>query len=265
MRSSLRRRGVRLFGVCALLLSVAGGIAYAAIPDANHVYTACMLKSTGTIRLLDTSLPSRSPLGHCTSLETQISWNQQGQAGPPGPAGPKGDTGDAGAPGPKGDTGDTGPQGPQGPAGDPGPKGDVGPQGPPGPAGANGITDVYSGNLNQGGVALGNGSSDFVVVSSMTIPAGTYLFQASTLLANQSQSTGLDTECQIVAPGFSGPEMAQNQPARSTALPFVRTWMPMFAAGTTSGGTAEVKCNASPNELGIALAEFYASKVSSLH
>jgi hypothetical protein len=38
--------------------AIAGGVAYATIPDANNVYNACMLKSLGTIRLIDKSLPS---------------------------------------------------------------------------------------------------------------------------------------------------------------------------------------------------------------
>jgi type VI secretion system Hcp family effector len=90
---------------------VAGGIAYAAIPDGGNVYTACMLKSTGTIRLIDPSLPSSNLMSHCTPLEQQLSWNQVGQ---PGAAGAKGATGAQGA---KGDVGATGPQGPKGDAG----------------------------------------------------------------------------------------------------------------------------------------------------
>jgi hypothetical protein len=62
------------------LLSAAG-IADAVIPDAGGVYHACMLKNTGTIRLIDSSLSPSSLLSHCTSLETEISWNKQGVPG----------------------------------------------------------------------------------------------------------------------------------------------------------------------------------------
>ena len=62
------------------LLSAAG-IAYAVIPDAGGQYHACMLKSTGTIRMIDSSLSPSSLLSHCTSLETEISWNKQGVPG----------------------------------------------------------------------------------------------------------------------------------------------------------------------------------------
>ena len=84
-----RKAGFLLL-VPAALLGLAGGVAYAAIPDAGSVYTACMLKNVGTIRLIDPSLPSSSLLSHCTSLETQITWNQVGQIGPQGPPGPAG-------------------------------------------------------------------------------------------------------------------------------------------------------------------------------
>src|SRR5436190_7219801 len=99
----IRRKVVVLAGAVAAL--AAAGIAYATIPDANGIYTACKLNSTGTIRLIDPSLPSTSLLQHCTSLETQISWNQQGQTGAQGLAGvqgPKGDPGPAGPAGPAG-------------------------------------------------------------------------------------------------------------------------------------------------------------------
>jgi hypothetical protein len=88
---------VVLFGV--LLFAVLGGIAYATIPDSNGVYTACRLNGVGTIRLIDPSLPSTNLQSHCTSLETQIQWNQQGQRGlqgPPGDTGPPGPPGAAG-------------------------------------------------------------------------------------------------------------------------------------------------------------------------
>jgi hypothetical protein len=116
MKFALGRRGLVVLAVVAAL-SVAGGIAYAAIPDGGNVYTACMLKATGTIRLIDPSLPSSNLMGHCTSIEQQLSWNQTGQ---PGPQGAKGATG---AQGVKGDTGATGPQGPKGDAGSSGGRG----------------------------------------------------------------------------------------------------------------------------------------------
>jgi hypothetical protein len=115
------KRTTLVTGVASLAAtSLAAGVAYATIPDNGGVYTACMLKNVGTIRLIDPTLPSGSLLSHCTSLETKINWNQKGQpgpAGPPGATGPAGLHGDTGAPGPKGDKGDTGATGPTGPPG----------------------------------------------------------------------------------------------------------------------------------------------------
>ena len=47
-----------------------------------------MLNGLGTVRLIDPSLASSSLMSHCTSLETKVTWNQQGQKGDPGPTGP---------------------------------------------------------------------------------------------------------------------------------------------------------------------------------
>jgi hypothetical protein len=95
MRISKRRTGALVLAGLAVLL-MAGGIAYATIPDSGGVYTACRLNNVGTIRLIDPSGPSSSLLSHCTSLETQIQWNAKGQAGAPGATGPPGPAGPAG-------------------------------------------------------------------------------------------------------------------------------------------------------------------------
>src|SRR5436305_8446199 len=92
MKRLLRRKIVVVGAALAAL--AAAGIAYATIPDANGVYTACKLNVSGTIRLIDPSLGSTSLLGHCTSLETQITRNEGGPTGPKGPVGDKGPTGD---------------------------------------------------------------------------------------------------------------------------------------------------------------------------
>ena len=87
-----RRKGVLALVGAVVLLTVAG-VAYATIPDSGGVYTACRLNGVGTIRLIDPSSPSTSLLSHCTSFETQITWNQKGQKGDTGAPGQKGDTG----------------------------------------------------------------------------------------------------------------------------------------------------------------------------
>ena len=83
------RRGAVACAATVAALALAGGIAYATIPGPDNVYSACMLKGVGTVRLIDKSLPSTNLVSHCTDKEIAISWNQAGQPGPPGPAGAK--------------------------------------------------------------------------------------------------------------------------------------------------------------------------------
>jgi hypothetical protein len=144
MKKHLRIRVARLAIVAGLLLTVAGGVAYATIPDSGKVFTACMLNNIGTVRLIDQSLSSNSPMSHCTSFETQVTWNQVGQQGVPGP---KGNTG---AQGPKGDTGAQGPTGETGPQGTPGIDGK---NGAPGRDGTNGA-DAKDGAPGKDGVSV---------------------------------------------------------------------------------------------------------------
>lgn len=90
----MRAKRLMLTAAGALLAAaIAGGIAYATIPDSGNVYTACMLNKVGTIRLIDPSLGNSSLMGHCVGPETQISWHQQGQKGDPGVPGQPGKDG----------------------------------------------------------------------------------------------------------------------------------------------------------------------------
>jgi hypothetical protein len=181
------KRLLTFAGGALLAVVVAGGVAYATIPDQNNVYRACVLKGVGQVRLIDKSLPSTNPMSHCTANETEVSWNQAGQPGPPGPQGTKGDPGPAGtngnngtdgkdgqsvttAPEPAGRNcaaggvqltavnglsyvcnGERGPQGdrgPQGESGAQGPKGDQGATGPQGPPGPGGTGLTSLADLN---------------------------------------------------------------------------------------------------------------------
>jgi hypothetical protein len=94
--------------------AIVGGVAYATIPGPGNVYSACMLKGVGTVRLIDKSLPSTNLMSHCTDKEIEVSWNQAGQpgpAGPVGPVGPAGAKGDRGVPGTNGTDGAAGKDG----------------------------------------------------------------------------------------------------------------------------------------------------------
>jgi hypothetical protein len=97
-----RKRSVSSAVGALVAAAVAGGVAYATIPGPDNVYSACMLKGVGTIRLIDKSLPSTNLMSRCTDKEAEISWNQAGQ---PGPQGVKGEPG---APGTNGTNGTAG-------------------------------------------------------------------------------------------------------------------------------------------------------------
>jgi hypothetical protein len=81
------------------------GVAYASIPDSGGVFHGCVNKTTGVLRVIDTS--KSGTLGHCitsgSQAETAIKWNQ---TGPQGPQGVTGATGATGATGPQGPSGD---------------------------------------------------------------------------------------------------------------------------------------------------------------
>jgi hypothetical protein len=70
---------------------VAGGIAYAAIPDAGGVIHGCYKKSSpnqGTLRIIDTEKAQT-----CSNAETAVTWSQTGPQGSQGPQGPQGPSG----------------------------------------------------------------------------------------------------------------------------------------------------------------------------
>lgn len=177
----MKRHGVRRLVLLACAAALVGaGVARGTIPDSSNVYAACMLKSLGTVRMIDPSLASTNPMSHCTSFETQVAWNQTGQPGPAGPQGAKGD------PGPQGTPGQAGPAGPSGPAGPPGDQGEAGPQGAKGdtgatgPAGPSGPSDAY--------VAKPVGLQKLVnrptVVAQVDVPAGDYVVYAKAVVLN---------------------------------------------------------------------------------
>jgi hypothetical protein len=97
----IRARRAVLAVAAAALVAAAGGIAYASIPDADGTYHACMLKSVGTIRIID---PERQRCS--THLEVEITFAKEGPQGEPGPAGPPGPPGPPGADGADGEDGE---------------------------------------------------------------------------------------------------------------------------------------------------------------
>ena len=86
------RRGRLALGVLAILM-VAGGVAYASIPDASGVIHGCYRTSTddqkGQLRVVEDP-------ASCRNNEAPIQWNEQGVPGPPGPPGQDGQDGEDG-------------------------------------------------------------------------------------------------------------------------------------------------------------------------
>jgi hypothetical protein len=171
-----------------LSVGLLGSIAYAAIPAAGGLISACVASvqvrpGQYKLTLLDTAQSTV-----CQTGQTLISWNQTGPQGPQGNtgatglAGPQGPAGPAGPQGAKGDTGAigaiglTGPQGVQGStgaagaagatgvAGPPGAPGPQGAQGNPGPAGSSGISgyEVVGGS---GGFVIDPGTTTTSVIA----------------------------------------------------------------------------------------------------
>jgi hypothetical protein len=59
--------------VAAALAALAGGIAYASIPDSNSVIHGCYLKTGGILRVVDTNAGQA-----CSTVEKPLTWNQRG-------------------------------------------------------------------------------------------------------------------------------------------------------------------------------------------
>ena len=80
MRSAIRWRSVRIGATGAVLLAVAAGIGYAAIPT-NGLINACYTKTNGGLRVIDPSVGQT-----CTQKESALQWNQAGPKGDRGPS-----------------------------------------------------------------------------------------------------------------------------------------------------------------------------------
>ena len=70
---------------CAVVLMVGGAVAYAAIPNSQGVFTACITKTSGDVRIIDPSTGAT-----CKSWEIKRTWNAKGQPGADGEDGAPG-------------------------------------------------------------------------------------------------------------------------------------------------------------------------------
>jgi hypothetical protein len=192
----LKSAGLVTTGLVAGALLTSGIIGHAIPSSTTHTITACV-KSTGTTRLIDYQAGKR-----CVKGEKTVTWNQtgprgltglKGVAGAAGSSGADGATGAAGpagadgAVGPAGPAGPVGAEGPQGPQGATGPAGADGSQGVAGPVGATGAkgdtgpSDAYA--TSTFGASF-SGSSSKQLVTTLTVPAGSYVFNADVTAEN---------------------------------------------------------------------------------
>ena len=88
MKRHLRQRGIRLLLATTVLLAVAAGIAYAAIPDSNGVIRGCYQASSGALRVIGSN-PTVGG-GKCSAGEKALNWNQRGPTGAKGATGANG-------------------------------------------------------------------------------------------------------------------------------------------------------------------------------
>lgn len=91
-------RSIGSVAAAAFVLGIAAAAlgAAAATPGADGVIRGCVSRSSGAVRIVDTT---------CKSSETLVTWNTTGPRGPAGPQGPAGPRGEAGAPGSPGERG----------------------------------------------------------------------------------------------------------------------------------------------------------------
>ena len=85
--------------VAAGVLALAGGVAYATIPDANGVVHGCYNTVNGNLRVIDAAAGQT-----CKNSEAALNWNLVGPAGIPGAPGAPGAPGTPGTPGEDGAT-----------------------------------------------------------------------------------------------------------------------------------------------------------------
>ena len=98
MKGKLIKPAVVALAIAGALL-VAGGIAYATIPDSSGVIHACYkvdpkgnLDGNATLRVIDPSA-TKPDTAACKNNEQALDWNQTGPQGPQGLQGPQGPTG----------------------------------------------------------------------------------------------------------------------------------------------------------------------------
>jgi hypothetical protein len=252
----LKSAGLVTTGLVVGALLTSGIIGHAIPSSTTHTITACV-KSTGATRVIDYQAGKR-----CVKGEKTVSWNQTGPRGLTGLRGIAGASGSDGAAGPAGANGAAGPVGPPGADGAQGPQGATGPsgsQGAPGAKGDTGPSDAYA--TSTFGISF-SGSSSKQVVTTLTVPAGSYVFNADVTAENGVG--GQYFTCNLSSPDvgdFGNIVYSAAEPSGGYLSVHVT------AAATLPSTTVRVLCsfNGPPTLTWFANSVFNAIKVGTLH
>jgi len=171
------------------LVVALGGTSYAAVKLPANSVTSKQVKDKSLLKkdFKSGELPA-GPAGADGAKGANGSNGAKGDAGAKGDLGP---AGSQGGQGPKGDKGDSGPIGPSG-----GPQGPMGPAGPAGPA-----TDGFSISAPSA-VPFAATSNQFVILQTLSLPAGKYLITAHSMAHNASVSEST-INCTLNAGGLT--------------------------------------------------------------
>lgn len=206
------RPGRLLLAVVMLVIGIsigAGTIAVAHGGDTTRIH-ACVNKTSGVVRLV-------GPTQACASNENAVDWAIQGPVGPMGPQGIQGIQGIQGLTGTTGATGATGM---------------TGATGATGVTGAAGMSTTYI-NTRPHNVWQNLGNELFTV-STVTVPAGTYLLQARATISN-NDSDDQTAGC-VLTPGGTI--------AEDTVSEFESSILVLYGTVTTPGGPIALQCHA---------------------
>jgi hypothetical protein len=228
MRNFLGKRVVLAVLIVAALGLLAGGIAYASIPDSRGVIHGCYQNTSGTLRVIGTN-PTVGG-GKCSNGESALTWNQRGPTGPPGADGTNGTDGT------RGPTGLTGKRGPSGADGTSGPgamvTGSTGPDDVPAAAGIHYIGSSFVttdfGTSTQVISVSGTLGNQVVHVRNAPGADGFWDFQLvldglpvddCTIFDTETECTGSASAHQPVQPGDTLTVFAQDLGLQSSGTP----------------------------------------------
>jgi hypothetical protein len=226
MKHVLKRRKSVVGIVVVSIGMIAGGVAYASVPDSAGVIHGCYAKKNGTLRVIDTAVKSQK----CGTNELALNWNQTGAKGA------------------------TGPKGAAGPAGPMGPQGAIGPQGPAGASA--GFSRSLAGPIN-----IPDAAAPLVTLS---LPSGKYLLQAKVAVSNLSAATAGTVDCSLVA-GSDSDGVPLDLDSASAGVPSPTRPLSFELAHTfDSTGNAVLQCGDSGGGFIARQASIQATQVSQL-